>query len=332
MSRRRPAPFFRPRLELLAVLLLAAGCAAPGEHPRAKAEVPGEFSVSLTLEKGQSWSSRFVSTSDLKRTFRGGDGKETVRELSSGIELTAVQTVESVEKEKAIIEVRETKVRILRDGKYVDAPFRQFDPPNPVSFTLNLETGETDFAGMEKAYAEWMGRVKEGPAGEIIGKTFRVDDYVAQIKDIYAKPFTRFAGRKLARAPGAAVAREFVRPFLGPGTAIAPIPAEASAWYVSMDVRGGTHSLNTAGKYEGKAALSPEELKDRLADFPGAPAASAAAKSSVSVTGAFKASVDVLSGREIRSTNTFDYAAEAAVDGGTLTETIRGKSVLEPAE
>ena len=95
----------------------------------------------------------------------------------------------------ARIEVRESSVRILQEGNYIEAPFRQFGPPDTVTFTVDTATGEADFSGMEKAYRDWMPAVMRSPVGDVMGKSFRVESFVAQLKQLYGKPFTRHAGR-----------------------------------------------------------------------------------------------------------------------------------------
>jgi len=266
----------------------------------------------------------------MKRTLRGNDGKETVKARTVGLELVAAQKVVSVVGGKARIEVAESSSRILQDGKFIDAPFKRLNPPNPVFFTLDVATGKADFSEMEKAYGDWMAAVKEGPAGEILGKSFRLDAYVAQLKELYAKPFTRFAGRTLSKEPRPGEAGEFVLPFLGPGVALGPVAVETTSWYEGFEAKGGLHLLKAAGKYEGTVSWTAEEMKDRLDDF--AVPAPSAFQPSGEARGQFTATVDILSGRELRSKSQLQYSATASFQGGTLSEEITGKSILEPAE
>jgi len=305
----------------------AAGAPAPQD---VKATLPAEVAISMALREGQAWKCRFVSTSEMKRTLAGADGKETVKARTVGLELVATQKVASVAGGRARIEVVESSSRILQDGKFIDAPFKRFNPPNPVSFTLDTAKGTADFAEMEKAYQEWMAAVKEGPAGDILGKTFRLEAYVAQLKELYAKPFTRFAGKTLSKEPKAPAAKEFVLPFLGPGVALGPVPVETTSWLEGFEAKGGQHLLAATGRYDGTVTWTPGELADRLADF-GA-SAPAAFGSSGGAHGRFTSTVDVLTGREIRSESQLRYSATATFDGGTLSEEITGKSILEPAD
>ncbi len=339
--RRRPACFAPLLLLALSgalVLVSLSGCATTGTTPAAKApgthglktEVPAEIPVGGALRKGDSWKSRFVSTSEMKRTLRGNDGKETVKARTVGLELVALQKVVSAVGGKARIEVAESSSRILQDGKFVEAPFKRLNPPNPVFFTLDVATGKADFSEMEKAYGDWMAAVKEGPAGEILGKTFRLDAYVTQLKELYAKPFTRFAGRTLSREPKASEVKEFLLPFLGPGVALGPVAVETTSWYEGFEAKGGLHLLKAAGKYEGTVSWTAEEMKDRLDDF--AVPAPSAFQPSGEARGQFTATVDILSGREVHSRSQLLYSATASFQGGTLSEEITGKSMLEPAD
>jgi len=302
--------------------------AAGPEVPEGK--VPDRYRITLTLSPGQSWADRFVSTSEMTRTYTGADGKKTVRSRSVGLELVATQTVASVSGDVARIEVRESEARILQEGKFIEAPFRQFGPPNPVFFTLDLSTGAADFSEMEKAYADWMAGLKEGPAGDILGKAFRLPAYLAQLKELYGKPFSRFAGKTLSRDLDAEGEKDFVLPFLGPGVVLGTVPVATRSRIEGFEVEGGNHYMKVAGEYSGPVSWSAADLSDRLADF-GVPAP-ASFRSSGETRGRFASTVDILPGREVRSSSRLTYTATATFDGGTVTEEIAGASRLEPVE
>lgn len=336
---------------LLALVLALAGCAAlkppasdspskgtpargmeTPDRPVKKIEMPRNVEIALRLAPGQSWKSRFLSTSEVTWSLKGSDGKERSKSRAVGLELVATQSVKSVSDGVARIEVDESSARILRDGKFVDAPFRQFGPPNPVAFTVNVRTGATDFSEMEKAYADWMAGVREGPAGEILGKSFRIDSYVAQLKDLYGKPFTRLAGKRLTKGSSENTEKDVVLPFLGPGIAIGPVPVEASAWYEGMEIKkeNGGHYLKTAGKYSGKKEMSAEELAGQLSEF--GVAAPGEFRSSTNIGGGFAASVDLMAGREVYGTSQIRYSTSATFGGASVAQEITGKSILEPAD
>ncbi|GAB4369439.1 MAG: hypothetical protein Kow00128_15610 [Deltaproteobacteria bacterium] len=345
MDRRtdRSLRFVPPFLLLLAAIAFS-GCqamraaAGPGgstwkpasgaEYPKGK--VPDRYRVTLTLSPGQSWSDRFTSTSEMTRTYTDAAGKKTVRTRSVGLELTATQTVASVAGDVARIEVRQSMARILQEGKFLEAPFRRFGPPDPVFFTLDLKSGVADFSEMEKAYAEWMDGLKEGPAGDILGKAFRLPAYLAQLKELYGKPFTRFAGKTLSRDLQAAGEKDFVLPFLGPGVFLGTVPVTTRSRIAGFEVAGSNHYLKVTGEYDGPVSWSADELADRLADF-GIPAP-ASFRSSGETRGQYDSTVDILLGREIRSESRMTYSATGSFDGGTVTEEITGKSLLEPVE
>lgn len=324
---------------LLATLLafsLSTGCGAVRPSgagktvsPHAGAQVPDEFEVTLSLAPGQAWKSRFLSTSEIQRTLTDADGKKSVRSRTVGLELVTTQSVQEVAGGIARIEVSESSVRILQEGKFIDAPFLLFRPPNPVNFTLDTRTGKADFSEMEKAYGEWMTGMRGTPAWDILRKSFRLDSYVAQLKQLYGKPFTRHTGRKYAKGSQATVDKDLVLPFLGPSAALGPIPVEIRTWYEGFQVKGGDHALNLKGQYEGTRAWSADDLAGRLADFD-APVPETF-QSTGTIRGRFESTVDVLSGREIRSTSHLDFSSSAMFGGSTLLEAIQGKSLIEPA-
>lgn len=329
---------------LLAILfpaLLAAGCSslgpvagrsATGESasPHGKMQIPEEFEVALSLRPGQSWKSRFLSTSEVRRKLTGPDGKESVRNRTVGLEIVATQSVTEMSGGVARIEVRESSVRILQEGNYIEAPFRQFGPPDTVTFTVDTATGEADFSGMEKAYRDWMPAVMRSPVGDVMGKSFRVESFVAQLKQLYGKPFTRHAGRKYAKGTRFTIDKDFLLPFLGPSASLGPVPVEIRTWFEGFRVKNGDHVLSLKGEYEGERVWTDDDLAGRLADFQSPFPASF--RSSGAIRGRFESEVDVLSGREIRSTNRLEYASSATFGGATLTEEISGKSTMEPAD
>jgi hypothetical protein len=277
--------------------------------------MPKEVEIALRLAPGQSWKSRFVSTSEVTWTLKGADGKEQAKTRAVGLELIATQTVASLSGGTARIEVNETAARILRDGKFFDAPFRQFGPPNPVAFTLDTGTGKTDFTEMEKAYADWMAGVKAGPAGEILGKSFRLDAYVAQLKEIYGKPYTRSA-----ESP------EESRDHHEGLFSVLGWRYRGSLHVVRRMRRGKEELLKVAGKYGGRRAVA--EAASQLEFGVAAPKEFRRRRRG----GLFNSSVDVMAGREIRATSQLRYSTSASIGGASITQEIAGKSLLEPAD
>ena len=336
-----------PSVAVLSALLLANGCAAnkgavrttssggPAsagkmESPHAKAGLPKKIEVALRLSPGDMWKSRFIATSETKRTLTGEDGKESIKARTVGIEHTVTQKVVDVSGSVARVEVTEGDTRILQEGKFVPAPYKQFNSPNPVSFTIDTATGKTDFSALRQAYEKWMADLKEGPAGDIIGKTFRLPAYLASIEDTYGKPFTRVSGRKLS-AEETPSGKDVILPFLGPGAALAAVPVEGVMRYTAFETKGRKHLLNVSGTYTGQPDLSsPDELAVRLSDF--GRAAPKSFTGSGTASGRFQSSVDLLSGREERGTGQLSYTAKWVFDGATLTEEVVGKSILEPVE
>lgn len=327
------APFSVALVLAVSTSLLLGGCAGGvfrPTSPAAGAQLPDTVDVALRLKQGDRWKSRFVSTGDVKRTLAGADGRETTRGRVSGLRVIAVQTVREVNGNVAVIEVAEDSVSVLQEGKFVEAPFRRFNPPNPVTFTVDLGTGKTDFGAMEKAYDEWWKGIQSGPAGEIMGKTFHVKGYVGQLADLYSKPFVRLAGKRFPKGKATAAEREFSLPYIGPGADLGPMPVEVTLSRDGVESSEGRQFLKVSGKYAGESPLTQPQLAERTQDFGVAVPASFASKASAN--GRFRARVDVLSGREMESTNEVTYRASSTFGGQTFREEIEAKMVLEPAE
>lgn len=309
----------------------SAGAKTPNAAPsHGKVEIPDSFEIEPVLRPGQSWKSRFVSTSEVKQSLSAAGGKAVVRSKAVGLELVATQTVKDVTGDKATIEVNEASAKILQDGRFLEAPFRRFHPPNPVTFTIDLRAGTADFSKLEKAYAVWMDEVKAGPAGEILGKSFRLDAYVAQLAELYGKPFLRFARKTLSKEPRRLAEKAFFLPFLGPGSAMGPVPVEVTARSEGFEVKEGIHTLVVAGELSGEGVLPAAELSARLADLGRTGAKAGAGQRSV--RGSFRSSLDLLSGREIASTSQVAYTSSASLEGETFAEEVAGKLILEPAD
>jgi hypothetical protein len=334
---------------VLSVLLLASGCAATRgglttaasaggpapagktESPQPRTELPKEIDVALRLSPGDEWKSRFVSTSELKRVLTDGTGKETAKGRTVGLEIVATQKVVDAAGDVVRIEITEFETRILQDGKFVPVPYKQFSPPNPVSFTIDTATRKTDFSAVRQAYEKWMADLKEGPAGDIIGKAFRLPAFLSALEEMYGKPFTRVSGRRLS-AEETPSGKDVVLPFLGPGAAVSSIQVEGAMRYTGFEAKGRKHLLNVSGTYTGQPDLSSaDELSVRLADF-GRATPPKSFTGTGSASGRFQSSVDILSGREERSTGQLSYSVKWILEDATLTEEVAGKSVLEPAE
>lgn len=322
---------------ILSALIFAHGCAAnkgavattASAGPRT--ELPKEIDVALRLSPGDEWKSRFVSTGETKRVLADSTGKETAKVRTVGLEIVATQKVVDVTGDVVRIEITELETRILQDGKFVPAPYKQFSPPNPVSFTIDTATRKTDFSAMRQAYEKWMADLKEGPAGDIIGRSFRLPAFLTALQEMYGKPFTRVSGRRLS-AGETPSGKDVVFPFLGPGAAVSPVHVEGSMRYTGFEAKGRKHLLNVSGTYTGQPDLSSaDELAVRLADF-GRTTPPKAFTGAGSASGRFQSSVDILSGREERSTGQLSYSAKWVMDDATLTEEVAGKSILEPAE
>jgi hypothetical protein len=333
---------------MMSALLLASGCAANKgtvatatsagrpdtagkmESSRPATGLPKEITVDLRLSPGDEWKSRFVSTSETKRVLTDKAGKETAKTRTVGLEIVATQKVVDVTGTVARIEITEGATRILQDGKFVPAPYKQFSPPNPVSFTIDTATRKTDFTAVGQAYGKWMADLKEGPAGDIIGRAFRLPAYLSVLEEMYGKPFTRVSGRKMS-AEETPSGKDVVLPFLGPGAAVSSVQVEGAMRYTGFEAKGRKHLLNVSGTYAGQPDLSSaDELAIRLSDFGRTPPKAFTGTGSAS--GRFQSSVDILSGREERSTGQLSYSAKWVLDDATLTEEVAGKSILEPAE
>jgi hypothetical protein len=334
----RTFPLVLPVFAAAALLLAACAGAPAGKGDAAGAmkpagkrgELPKEIGVTLRLEPGNAWKSRFVSTGEVKRSWLETGGKPKEKDRTVGVEIVALQKVVSVEGTKARIEVTESSTRILQEGKFVEAPFRKFSPPNPAYFTLDTATGSADFTELRKAWADWMSGLAGTPAGEIFGRTFRADSYAAQLEDLYTKPFNRLAGRRLSKEMKAGERKEMVLPYVGPSASLAPIGVDTFASWDGFERKDGLHLLRVSGRYEGKGQWSREDAASRLADF--SVTLPAEYRSEVEATGKFKSSVDVLAGREIDSVSDLLYKGVLAFPAGTLTEEIRGRFTMEPAE
>ncbi len=295
-----------------------------------KVDMPAEVGVSIKLEEGKSWKGRFISTGEVRRTLQSADGTEMVRYRSLGLELTAVQTVKSVKDGVARIEIHELAAKILQEGKFVDVPFRRLAPPDRFYFTIDTATGKADFTEAEKAWRDWMATVKESPAGDILGKTFRLDGYLEQMKDLYSKPFTRLAGKKLSKEYRAIEEKDFLLPFVGPSVDLGPMPVKTELAYEGFEVRKGGHYLNVTGRYAGDSVLLPDQLTERLDDFGVKLPGTFTSKSTAN--GNFRSSVDIISGREQQTDSRVTYTATASFEGRTFTEEIAAKFLLVPED
>lgn len=324
----------------LVVVIALSGCATGGPATStggtavapASGSVPDEIDIGSALAAGSEWKSRFVSTSDIRRVLKAGTSPEKSVSRAVGLELVSTQTVSSFAGKVAVVEVDELAVRIMQDGKFIEAPFRAFNPPSKFSFTVDLSDGKVDFSDGEKAFREWAADVSKGPFGQIVGRSFRVDDYVAQIRETYATPFVRFSGKRVTTG-GRSLGEHLLLPFIGPTTSLKPIAAPASAKLVGVETLMGISHAKVAGEFSSPEAPrnEPSEVAAAYSDFKGLPVPTTFQRRA-SARGSFTALVDANSGRELRSSRTFTFNSTTTSGDSVLTEEIVGKFVLEPAQ
>jgi hypothetical protein len=320
----------------LVVAASLAGCATNGGGMTSIVPgkgVPPEVTVKSNLALGMSWKSRFTSTSDIRRVLRETGGQETIRSRSVGMELVAVQTVKEVAGKVATIQVDEASVRILQGGAFVEAPFRQFNPPARFTFTVDMSSGKADFKAAEKVFGEWMDGIRKGPIGDVLGRSFRLDDYLAQVRELYTAPFTRFAGKTIVSSPQAVGETELILPFLGPAVSLKPVPVKTTSWIEGVEDLKGETVLKIGGRYAADPATrnDADELGAALSDF-GKMQTPTAFDRVVEARGQYSSYVAVASGRELRGGRTFSFKASTKLGESVLSEEISGKTLLEPAE
>jgi hypothetical protein len=126
--------------------------------------------------------------------------------------------------------------------------------------------------------------------------------------------------------------KEQILPFVGPSVALEPVPVISSAAWEGFERKDGLHLLKVVGRYEGRGQWSREDVAARLADFAVPLPAGESYVSEVEVTGKFRSSVDVLAGREIVSGSDLVYKGTVSFGTVTLTEEIKGKFMMDPAE
>lgn len=328
-------------LLLFIAAIATSGCATGGSATSTNAaavasangRVPDEIDIGGALAAGSEWKSRFVSTSEIRRVLKAGASPEKTVSRAVGLELVSTQTVSSFTGKLAVVEVDELAVRILQqDGKFIEAPFRAFNPPSKFSFSVDLSDGKVDFGNGEKAFREWSAAIAKGPFGQIVGRSFRVDDYVAQIREIYTKPFVRFSGKSVTTG-GRSLGEDLILPFIGPTTSLRPIAAPASAKLVGVETVKGILYAKVAGEFSSPVAPrnEPSEVAAAYSDFKGLPVPTTFQRTA-SAHGSFTASVDANSGREVRSSRTFTFNSTTTSSDSVLTEEIVGKFVIEPAQ
>jgi hypothetical protein len=306
------------------VASVLASCATLGKEAPCPSEVLAPGSGPAV---GSKLTQEITSTADI--VWRGRDaakGPYQVRR-ETGIRLKVVYEVVSRSNSSVALRASISRMEIIQDGAFVNAPFMSLGPPTLLSFSIDYATGQADFTEAEKAYAAWAEGFGGTPVGDILSASFDVGAFAAQLKDLLGRPAQEYA-RFAAGAAGGSVRGTMSMPFLGPGLALGPMEIERRVTLLPRVKEGGHALLPVEEKTLSVAPLrlSPEELAGRFAHLGLNPPE--ACQGEGAFGGETSARVDASTGwvrsqvSSFRSTFTCRHAA------GELTEEIIGKRLV----
>ncbi len=312
-------------LALAAAMTLAA-CASLGKEvpcpPTGGSGAPGKGPA-----VGAKLAQEITSTADID-----WHGRDTVKgayqvRREAGIRLKVGYEVLSRTEVAMTVRATISRMEIIQEGAFVNAPFLSLGPPMVFTFAIDYAAGRTDFAEAEKAYSAWADSFRGTPVGDILSASFDVGAFAAQLKDLLGRPALEYA-RLAAGEPGGTTRTSMSMPFLGPGLALGPMEIERRATVKPRAKEGGVEVLPVEEK---SASVSPlrlaaGELAARFAQLGlGVPAAF---DSEGSFSGETSARVDAATGWTRGQVSSFRSTITCRYDGGELTEEIVGKRLV----
>lgn len=312
---------------LLMVSLIVSSCAAV--RPRKVSERGSVRTIQDGPVAGFTTKQELTSVTDVvwKLEVRGEPPVE--RSRNSGLKVVALYEVLDRQGNRANVQVTLEKVEILRAGKFVQAPFVQFGPPNPLLLSVDFEKGAVDFSSLELAFDEWVKGLQESAVWDVMGGSFDVKAYVSQLENLLASPITEFAGKTMKLGEEDVVSKQFVLPFLGPAVSVEPVMVEhRSSLRGVMDIGGREIAMIEGGQFSDELSVGKDVLASRLELFGRIPPEYFESRGELA--GKFRARVDSGTGWTVETTRKIRSVIIVNFEDGSLREDISGKkSVYE---
>ncbi len=320
----------RTAVSLVWVLLASAALSACAALPIKKVGREGSVKE-IAAGPGAGFTIRQELTSVTEAVWKLEVKDEAALERSrkTGLKVVALYEVMERTGDVARVQVTLEKVEILKDEKFIRAPFLQFNPPNPLQFSVDFATEKVDFSSLESAYDDWVRGMQETAVWDVMGRSFDVSSYVAQLENLLSSPLTEFAGKMMVLGEEDRESRTFYLPFLGPTISVEPVTVEQTrGLHGVMDLGGREIAMIDGEQFSDKLSLGAEVLSGRMELF--GRTAPEYYESRGELAGKFRARVHVDSGWTVETTRRFRSVIIVNFGNGTFREDISGKkSVYE---
>jgi hypothetical protein len=320
----------RKAISFLSLLLVPAAIIACGTLPIRKVSKEGSLrKIQAGPEAGYTIKQELTSVTEVVWKL---DEKEEVsleRSRKTGLKVVAFYEVVERKGDRVNVQVTLEKVEVLKDGRFIKAPFMQFGPPNTLLFSVDFGDETVDFSLLERAYDDWVKSLQETAIWDVMGSSFDVTSYVAQLENLLSSPITEFAGRTMRLGAEDVEERTFYLPFLGPTISVEPVLVEQKRGMRGvMDLAGREIAMIEGEQFSDKLSVGTEILAGRMELF--GRTAPEYYESRGELAGKFRARVDTNSGWTVETTRKFRSVTIVNFENGMLREDISGKkSVYE---
>lgn len=320
----------RTAVSLINLLIVSVTVAACGTLPIIKVSKEGSLrKIKAGPKAGYTIKQELTSVTEAIWKLEVKDEAALERSRKTGLKVIALYEVVEREGDSAKIQVALEKVEVLKDGKFIQAPFMQFSPPNPLLFSVDFESETVDFTFLEKAYDDWVRGLQETAIWDVMGSTFDVTSYVAQLENLLSSHITEFAGSTMRLGEEDVGQRIFHLPFLGPAISVEPVMVEQKSGLRGvMELAGREIAMVEGEQFSDTLSVGTEVLAGRMELF--GRTAPEYYESRGELAGKFRSRVDTDSGWAVETTRRFRSVTIVNFENGSLREDISGKkSVYE---
>jgi hypothetical protein len=222
--------------------------------------------------------------------------------------------------DRANVQVTLEKAEVLKEGKFVQSPLMQYNPPNPLLFTVDFASKTIDFSSLERAYEDWAKGLQETPVWDMMGSAFDLPSFVPQLERLLAAPVVDFAGITMQLGEDEVVSEEISLPFLGPAV---------SPGSFSVEQKRGLRGVLDLGGRE-IAMIEGEQFSDRLDALAGRMGlfgrlAPDYFESRGELAAKYQAKVDTATGWAVETSRRFHSVIIVNFENGSLKEDITEK-------
>lgn len=307
---------------LIVLSLLLSSCAAV--RPRKVSEKAGVRSIQAGPPVGFTIKQGLTSVTEVVWKLDVRDEADLERSRKSGLKVFALYEVVERSGDRAKVQVTLEKAEVLKEGKFVQSPLMQYNPPNPLLFTVDYASKKIDFSSLEKSYEDWAKGLQETPVWDMMGGSFDLPSFVPQLERLLAAPVVEFSGISMQLGEDDVVREEISLPFLGPAVSPGSFSVEQKRGMRGvLDLGGREIAMIEGEQFSDRLSMGTDALAGRMGLF--GRLAPDYFESMGELAAKYQAKVDTATGWTVETSRRFRSVIIVNFENGSLREDIMEK-------